>query len=94
MARHPGHPSWKPLRTIDDRPANDTGVIVVHQLYLARPDEAPTKYHYRDCRSAQLDDFARGAATGTNNAQWFWAPDTAAAAAGGAVLCGGQCSGR
>jgi hypothetical protein len=77
---------WQALETDADWKAHHGGVIVVHQR-TPLGSEAPTKYHGRNCRWVQHGSFRERVARGTDNSEWFRAPDAVSAARGGAVAC-------
>jgi len=87
MARIDPPADWQPLRTREEWTAHRRGgVLVVHQRNPLR-GERPTKYHGRNCTSVRHRVFLDGPATGSENSEWFRAPDAASAKAGGAGAC-------
>jgi hypothetical protein len=86
MARIAPPSDWTPLRTDEDWKAHRGGLLVVHQR-VPLGDEAPTKYHGRDCHWVQHKVFRAGPASGTDKAQWFRVLDAGSARRGGAVPC-------
>jgi hypothetical protein len=86
MARVDPPADWQVLRTQDDWRTHRAGVIVVHQRNPIG-GETPTKYHGRGCKKVSHRVFLVGVATGSDNAEWFWAKDPSTASAGGAVAC-------
>jgi hypothetical protein len=86
MARIEAPDDWQPLRTPEDWTAHRGGVLVVHQR-APIGDEAPTKYHGRDCYSVQHRVFRDGPARGSDTSEWFRAPEARSARGGGAVPC-------
>ena len=91
MARIDPPADWDALRTRDDWIAHRGGLLVVHQR-TPLGGEAPTKFHGRDCVHVRHGVFLSGPVSGTDNAEWFRAPDAASARRGGAVPCK-QCGG-
>jgi hypothetical protein len=86
MARIDAPADWQPLRTREDWAAHRSeGVLVVHQRNPLG-GERPTKYG-RNCSSVRHRVFLDGPATGSDNSEWFRAPDPASAKAGGAYAC-------
>jgi len=83
---------WQELASDADWKAYRGGLLVVHQR-TPIGGESATKYHGRNCRSVQHGVFRARLARGTDNSQWFRAPDAASARRGGAVACE-QCAGE
>jgi hypothetical protein len=70
MARFSPPTDWHALKTDADWKAHPGGVIVVHQR-TPLGDEAPTKYHGRNCGWVQHGSFRERVARGTDNSEWF-----------------------
>jgi hypothetical protein len=92
MARLVPPSDWHALRTDADWKAYRGGVLVVHQRSPIGREPA-TKYHGRNCRFVQHGVFRARISRGTDNSEWFRAPNAASAKRGGAVPCE-HCSGE
>jgi hypothetical protein len=86
MARLDPPDDWQRLRTREDWTAHRGGVLVVDQP-TPIGGEPPTKYHGRDCYFVRHRVFLDGPASGSENSEWFRAPDARSARRGGAVAC-------
>lgn len=86
MARLEPPADWNALHTDAAWKTHRGGLLVVHQRTCIGGETA-TKFHGRDCRHVQHGVFQRGPATGTDNSEWFQAPDAASARRGGPMPC-------